>query len=736
MIDDFLSIMTDETGNGGERKSIGFSFSRKTVLPPTTSCRGVASASETHLLHVHKTTNLLLDLKCKVKRGVTDTIIHTQWRKCLKRINSSAIPASVSLLASDLADCPPYWLLDTLHSSLKLYIQTVDRANTTQRLRDAKCRLNLDHAFWKAFRPPRPRAPRVLRGADGQLFTDPDEMLEQATQYWSKIYNDSPGFNQSRYFHRYRQELAPLKRDTIDIPAITANDFVSFAKKMGDKAAGLDGRSASEVQALPMALWELVADFWENVRQFPSKKLPTQLAQAIVHLIPKPGAGSGIPLIPNLRPITVLPLLFRMWSGIVYGRLRSWMTETLPAGITGGKAQGEVAAIAIQLSMAIEESKSGLNPHDTFIFTTDFTKFFDSLNWDLVFSLSEHMGIPAWLCNFYRRYLGDLKRYFTFGGFFGPNPINSICGVPQGDALSLIWAAVGLSVWARLMEQSSSIPWDRFNSMAMAYIDDRYVIAHDLKNFYRLSKETIEHDKLAGFRLNLGKSALMASSASARRQLRNCKLAIPLKLSFVALGHAISSAARRSLTLVNTRFTKARQSLNRVRKSRITSKYHKGRAISGLCLPQASYGSWLAGVPTRAGRSLGSSFLRVLWGRGGHYRAKEIALSLLYPIHLVCPIIASDYTLLTTIARLARRHEHISHQISRLLDFLSQNRVKRYPWQLSSVQAYGGGSIFWRLLQLLFDDLQYTASACFSLAHRWVGPRPLLARIFQASSMA
>jgi len=279
------------------------------------------------------------------------------------------------------------------------------------------------------------------------------------------------------------------------------------------------------------------------------------------------------------------------------------------------------------------------------------------------------MGIPKWLCTFYRNYLGDLKRYFTFGGFFNPTPIHSICGVPQGDALSLIWAAVGLSVWALLMERSTSVPWDRFHSTAMAYIDDRYVIAHDHKNFYRLLKDTIEHDKLAGFRLNLGKSALMASSAAARRQLRNSKFAIPLKLSFTALGHALSSAARRSFSLANKRFSKSRASLSRVRQSRITSHFHKGRAISGLCLPQASYGSWLAGVPTRAGRSLGSSFLRVLWGRGGHYRAKEIALSLLYPIHLVCPIIAADYTLLTTIARLARRHEHIKHQISRLLDF-------------------------------------------------------------------
>ena len=153
---------------------------------------------------------------------------------------------------------------------------------------------------------------------------------------------------------------------------------------MGGKASGIDGRSAAEAQAIPLALWELVAEFWEDVRQHPNKKMPEQLAQAIVHLIPKPGAETGIAMIPNLRPITVLPLIFRMWSGILYGHLREWMTQSLHSGITGGKVHGEVAAIAIQLALAVEESKAGLNPFDTFIFTTDFTKFFDSLNWDMV----------------------------------------------------------------------------------------------------------------------------------------------------------------------------------------------------------------------------------------------------------------------------------------------------------------------------------------------------------------
>jgi ribonuclease HI len=672
IMDTYLKTMADQ--NIGDYKSRGFAFSLKKLLPPTTITRGVVSAAETHLVHVHNTITLLQDLKSKVKREVHNMSNDMQWKKIAKRIASTSLPASVQLIAQDHEVCPPFWVLDTALGSLQLYVRAVDRANAAHRTQEAKARFQ-GHAFWKKFRPPRPRPPRVVSLSDGSIVSDPQCIIEEVTHFWQGIYNDAHIFNRDKYWHRYRHQLRQLQHSSLHIDAISAEEFMKFARNMGNNSAGLDGRSATELKALPLDIWELVAAFWENVRCFPNKALPLQLVQAGVHLIPKPGEVSGTPLVSNLRPITVLPLLFRVWSGIMYKRLREWMSASLPRGITGGKAHGEVAAIALQLSLSMEESKAGLNKLDTYVLTTDFSKFFDALNWEFVFALAEHMGLPTWLCQFYQNYLGCLQRHFIFGGFFNPTPCLAKCGAPQGDALSLVWAAVGLAVWALLMERNPLSLNDRVSSTAMAYVDDRYILAYDHKNIYRLLKETIEHDKLAGFKLNLGKSAITASSPQARRRLTRMNLSIPLKLCFKALGHCISSINRRSYKLVHTRFGKARSSLRRVVKASIVTKLQKGRAISGLCLPQATYGTWLSGVPVRAGRSLGSSFLKMLWGKGGHYRAKEMALTLLYPVHLVCPLISSDYTLLTTVARISRRHGYIGQQLSRLIDFFEKQKI-------------------------------------------------------------
>jgi hypothetical protein len=299
IMDKYLQLMTDDIVRSGERKTKGFSFSLKSLLPPTTTIRGVVSAAETHLLHVHKTTRLLHDLKCRIKRGVHVPQNDTQWKKCVTRINYSAMPASVVLLAAGHKECPPFWVLDTIHGSLQLFVRAVDRANASQRLMEAKARLQGPHAFWKSFRPPRPRTPRAIRRADGQVISAPEDIMEEISRYWNAIYNDVQVFDQDKYWHRYRNQLRQLHNDPMDIAPISAAELMSFVRRMGNTSAGLDGRSAVELQALPLAVWELVADFWDNVRRYPNKALPTQLVEAGVHLIPKPGAEADLSQVCN-----------------------------------------------------------------------------------------------------------------------------------------------------------------------------------------------------------------------------------------------------------------------------------------------------------------------------------------------------------------------------------------------------------------------------------------------------
>jgi exonuclease III len=429
IIDDYLKFMELGPLSVGEHKSSGFTFSSKQVLPPTVRVKGAVSACSKQVTETLRIVNILLDLKYKVKRGDQSPIIERHWQRCKVALDGIPIPALVQNLASIHNACPEFWVLDTMHGALHQFMQVVDRANGKQRADEVKCRLAGPHAFWKAFRPPRPRPPRAIVAVLGTVITDPQDYMPAIFEYWHKICNSTHQFQQEKYLHRYRVQMDQLSRPTIDMTSIAGHEFMAFSQRMSMSSPGLDGRSVAELRALPLDIWDLVAEFWEQIRCHPGKLLPDQLVTAGVHLIPKPGHAGGVPKVGDLRPITVLPLLFRVWSGIQYARLRQWMQTTLPPGITGGKAGGEVASIALQLSLSIEESKAGINPFDTFILTTDFSKFFDALNWGFMFSIAKQLGIPDWLCDFYRNYLGRLCRHFIFGSFFNPTPCTAICGI-------------------------------------------------------------------------------------------------------------------------------------------------------------------------------------------------------------------------------------------------------------------------------------------------------------------
>jgi hypothetical protein len=178
-----------ETGptTRGEHKSAGFSFSTKAVLPPSTIVNGVASACSKHLLATQRLVNTLLDLKYKVKKGNNIPLTERLWQRCLKTFNEIPIPTSVFLLTCEHSSCPPYGIVDTIHSMIQSHLQVVDRANATHRAAEAKNRIAGPHGFWRAFKPPRARPPRALRAPDGEVLTNPTDFMPAIYSYWHKI---------------------------------------------------------------------------------------------------------------------------------------------------------------------------------------------------------------------------------------------------------------------------------------------------------------------------------------------------------------------------------------------------------------------------------------------------------------------------------------------------------------------------------------------------------------------
>jgi hypothetical protein len=263
--------------------------------------------------------------------------------------------------------------------------------------------------------------------------------------------------------------------------------------------------------------------------------------------------------------------------------------------------------------------------------------------------------------------VGRIRRHFSVGGYFDVAAVEALCGFAQGDALSLLWAAVALAVWASFVSDEGG--------EAQAYVDDRYIITRSQLTLQRIVQETIIHDGIAGLKLNKEKCAATASSVGARRSLKRLKVGrncIKVATGFKAIGHSISGASKVNLKLCKHRLRLGMATNRRVKSSKILSRHQKSLGVCRVAMPQAGFGNWLTGVTSMAAKGFTTTASRILWGSGGKSRAKELLLSLVLPGHAVCPAEAADYSTVMTTARVLRRNTDLRDRVSIMINHLSR----------------------------------------------------------------
>ena len=109
--------------------------------------------------------------------------------------------------------------------------------------------------------------------------------------------------------------LLPQERQ-FDLPRSTGRDLKEVARAKKSTAGGLDGRAWNEVKALPLPWFSGLAVLSELVES--SGVWPQGLLDAYIAMIPK-ADGDSTPL--GRRPLSVLPVVCRLWAFLRLGRL-------------------------------------------------------------------------------------------------------------------------------------------------------------------------------------------------------------------------------------------------------------------------------------------------------------------------------------------------------------------------------------------------------------------------------
>eukprot|EP00971_Amphidinium_carterae_P274847 5453790-Amphidinium_carterae.1 len=289
---------------------------------------------------------------------------------------------------------------------------------------------------------------------------------------WQDV-SQPEGLDIERARQRFQDMVTAVQHvDQWELPTLTGERVhAAFRGLKLRKAAGARGWNASDLRQLPLEAAQEMAALMRTAEDHGN--LPSEWRLCLMSLIPKGGdSNTGAQPPGKLRPISVLPQVARVWSQL---RFQDIMEKILPSVLGcqhGGLPRRQARTIAARLLVRMDASARDrhLGGKGNFCFAQlDLRKYFNCIDVCAVESLWTRLGMPAAFARLLSSHYSQMvvrTRYHL--GFLG----KGFCmqrGVPQGDALSVLYSVVFLI--PLLVKVLDSVPGLDMKQLSV-YLDD------------------------------------------------------------------------------------------------------------------------------------------------------------------------------------------------------------------------------------------------------------------------
>ena len=219
----------------------------------------------------------------------------------------------------------------------------------------------------------------------------------------------------------------------LDLPRITGRDLQEVARATRSTAGGLDGWAWNEIKALPLPWFSGLAILLELVES--TGNWPQGLLDAYIAMIPK---ADGDSTLLGQRPLSVLPVVYRLWASLRLGHLREWVEVWLAKSVYSlGNGLSSVEAW-FSTALDIEEVLSGTGGDQLHVMVADVIKSFDTVCRSILDCALGRLGLPGWFRKVYFSFHSQVRLRFKLAAGLG-EPWSRDGGIPQGCPLSMIF---------------------------------------------------------------------------------------------------------------------------------------------------------------------------------------------------------------------------------------------------------------------------------------------------------
>ena len=433
---------------------------------------------------------------------------------------------------------------------------------------------------------------------------DPCSMLAMLKDFWLPIwYRPDPPAEAAEVFQQFVASL-PVE---LPAPAIDMQDAQMWKLAVRElkvpSARGIDAISSQELKQLPDAAISHVA----SIINAQEHGFPSWLMTAITVAIPK---VASVPEPSQIRPITVLGQLYRLWSRVICKQLLAHMASHFPHEVCGFLAhRGPVDSYMHQQWMI--ERAYHMQQHRAGI-TADLLKCFNTICPAAVLHVFTWMGFPPSVTNQWYASLSKLCRVWKVGQDFSA-PIQVNHGCPEGDSWSVVSILALAYVWIRLAKR------DAASCQLAAYADNWTWSANTTADHQSLLTLTVNYVASAGMQIDWRKTWAWATSPQQFAMLADVlqahpeAAAVPRCQNAMDLGAQMTYQGVPNLGKFRARLEKVHDRLLRLQ--RIPHSLNtKIRLVKGAIYPAAYYGAEILPLGDSHSKKLRTAISNALLG--------------------------------------------------------------------------------------------------------------------------
>ena len=260
-----------------------------------------------------------------------------------------------------------------------------------------------------------------------QCITDRRIVLTKFNKYFTNIARNLNESKSPDEFKDYKKFMKNRIESTIFFDAIESNEIDKIIKELNpNKSSDISPRILKLYRGIISPNLAILLNNCVNSGIFPDKL-------KIARVIPlfKSGDKSDIA---NYRPISLLPVISKIFEKLVHKRLVSFLDKHQ---VIYRKQFGFRKRHSTQhaLHSAVTQILHGLNNNEAvYGIYLDFSKAFDTIQHDILLEKLEHYGIRGIMFNLLKNYLTN-RQQLVFKGDLQSEQLLITAGVPQGSVL-------------------------------------------------------------------------------------------------------------------------------------------------------------------------------------------------------------------------------------------------------------------------------------------------------------